>query len=122
MVMSRHRDPSGALIGNKHDSPVLDSRVYTIKLPDGYFEEYSTNILAEALSSLINADGYDTYFITKLCGYRNDSSKAIKREDRFFIIKNGNKILKVTIKGWEIQIIWLDNTKTWVILNFFKNS
>jgi len=68
-VTYRRRNPSGALIGTKYDSSVLYSRVYMVKLLDGNVEEYSTNMLAEALTSLNDTEGYDTCFIPEMCGY-----------------------------------------------------
>ena len=58
-VVSRKRDPTGKLIGSKNAEPTLDKPYYTVKFPDGNFEEYSCNVLSEALTSSVDDDGYD---------------------------------------------------------------
>ena len=119
-IVSRKRDSSGKLIGTKNAHPTLDTRRYTVKFPDGHFEEYSCNILSEALTASVDADGYDKGYIDELCGYRT-SSNAISRTNGFFTSRNGNKIPKITTKGWEIRVRWNDNSTTWVPLNVLKN-
>ena len=121
-IKSRKRDGAGILIGRKHDVPVLDTRIYNVQFPDGHYEQYSTNIIAESLTSSYDHDGYDKNSILEICGYRKDENIAVSRVNGFFLSSNGNKHPKITTKGWEIRIRWNDNSTTWVPLNLVKNG
>ena len=120
-VVSRKRDSTGHLISSKHYKPTLDSRIYNVQFPDGHYEQYTTNLLAEALFDSCDDDCYDTCFISEISSYRSDAT-AIRKPDGFYLSKNGNHCPKVTTKGWEIQITWKDNSKTWIPIALAKNS
>ena len=120
-VISRKRDNSRKLIGSTHEEPTLDTFLYTVKFPDGHFEEYSSNVLSEALTASVDEDGYDKGYIREICGYQS-SLKAVQQANDYYHSKNGNKIHKVTTKGWEICVQWNDLSKTWVPLNVLKNN
>ena len=59
-VVSRKRDGSGTLIGSKHTKATLDTRLYNVQYPDGHYEQYATNVLAEALYAGCDKYGVDT--------------------------------------------------------------
>jgi hypothetical protein len=40
------RDRDGNLIGKANHIPILDTRLYTVKFPDGKEAEYAANIIA----------------------------------------------------------------------------
>ena len=109
-VTSRKRDGTGQLIGTKYSRPTLDSRIYNDQLSDGHYEQYTTNVLAEAFFDSCDDDGYDTGFISEINGHRSDAT-AIRKPNGFYLSKNGNRCPKVTTKGWEIQVTWKDNSK-----------
>ena len=119
--MSRQRDPSGTLIGTENEIPQLDSRIYNVKFKDGHYEQYATNILAEALATTYDKDGVDTSFISEISGYRQHST-SVPRSQGHFLSKNGNRTPVVTTKGWDHRVTWKDGTSTWVPLNILKNS
>ena len=120
-VTSRKRDGNGHLIGTKHSRPTLDSRIYNVQFPDGHYEQYTTNLLAEALFGSFDDDSYDTGFISEINGHRSDVT-AIRKLNDFYLSKNDNRCPKVTTKGWEIQITLKDNSKTWIPIVLAKNS
>ena len=37
-VISRKQFNDGTLVGTKHDEPIIDSRLYNVRFPDGHFE------------------------------------------------------------------------------------
>jgi len=121
-IVSRKRDPNGKLIGKKHEIPQLDSRVYNVEYPDGHFEQYSSNILTEALNEMINHDGYDKSFVKEICGYRRDDKIAVRKDRGFTESHNGRSVPVITTKGWSVKIRWMDDAITWVPLNVMKNS
>ena len=120
-IVSRQRDPSGTLIGTKNDIPQLDSRIYNVQFEDGHYEQYATNILAEALAAEYDKDGFDTGFISEISGYRKHST-SIPRSQGHFLSKNGNRSPIITTKGWDLKVTWKDGTSTWVPLSILKNS
>ena len=109
-VTYRKRDGNEHLIGTKYSRPTLDFRIYNIQFPDGHYEQYTTNVLAEAFFDSCDDDGYDTGFISEINGHRSDAT-AIRKPNGFYLSKNGNRCPKVTTKGWEIQVTWKDNSK-----------
>ena len=121
-IISRKRDATGALVGKSHDVPQLDTRVYNIKFPDGHFEQYSANVLTEALNSSLDDKGYDTSFIKELCGYRKDYGVALPTHKAFYTSHNGRQVPVVTTKGWTIKVRWMDDSTTWIPLRLLKNS
>ena len=121
-IASRKRDEIGKLVGEKHDVPQLDSRVYNVEYPDGHFEQYSLNVLTEALNEMVDHDGYDKSFVKEVCGYRRDETLAVPKERGFTKGHNGRSVPVITTKGWSVKIRWMDDAVTWVPLNVMKNS
>ena len=108
-------------LNSKHDKAALDICLYNVQYPDGHYEQYATNILAEALYASCDKDGFDTSHILEMCGHRSDSN-AIPKTQGCFTAKNGKRCPRVTLKGWELQISWKDGTKTCTPLRLAKNS
>jgi hypothetical protein len=50
-------DCNGNPIGVGHSNPVLDSRVYKVKFPDGHMEEFAANTIAENIFSQVDEEG-----------------------------------------------------------------
>ena len=121
-VVSRKRDPSGKLIGSKNANPKLDSRVYNVQYPDGHYEQYSTNVLCEAINETLDVDGYAKSYIDEICGYKKDLKQAIATENGYTRSHNGRDVPIITTKGWDIKVRWIDGSTTWVPLSVFKNS
>ena len=48
-VTSRKRNTDGKVMGTAHSNPILDSREYTVELPDGVEDEHFANIIAEIM-------------------------------------------------------------------------
>lgn len=57
VVVKRTLDQQGAPIGKRNNNPVLDTRVYNMKLPDGSIEQYTANTIAECLYADIDDAG-----------------------------------------------------------------
>ena len=120
-VRSRQRDGSGKLIGTKNSKAALDTRLYNVQFIDGHFEQYSTNVLSEALLDNCDDNGFDTGFIHEISGHRSNSH-ALPKSKGHFTSKTGNRCPKVTLQGWELSITWKDGATTWVPLSILKNS
>ncbi len=56
-VVARKRDPEGNPIGRLHNNPLLDTRVYDVRFPDGSVEDYAANVIAENMYAQVNDEG-----------------------------------------------------------------
>jgi len=97
-VTSRKRDHSGGLVGTKNTNPILDSRIYNVKFPDGHYGQYAANILAESIYASVDHDGYDCGYLDKIVDHKKNKV-AINKEDGFFYTQAGQKRHKITTKG-----------------------
>jgi hypothetical protein len=52
IVERRKRDNDGRQIRKSHHNPILETRVYTVRFPDGKEVEYAANIIAENMLSM----------------------------------------------------------------------
>ena len=104
-VISRKRDADGKVIGKSNSNPILDTRIYQVKFPDGAVAEYSANIIAENILSQVDSDGYTHSFLSEILGHRS-TSEAVTVEDGLIHTKSGLKPI-ITTKGWEIYVKWM---------------
>ena len=74
-IISRTRNNSRKLIGTKLERPTLDTRLYTVQFPDDHCEEYSSNVLSEALTTSLDDNGYDKGYIREIGGHRSSSKE-----------------------------------------------
>ena len=56
-IIGQKRDMEGALIGNTHPNPILDTRLYEVRFNDGKMAAYSTNIIAENIYEQADDEG-----------------------------------------------------------------
>ena len=120
-VVSRQRDPSGTLIGTKHEIPQLDSRIYNVKFDDGHYKQYATIFFAESLASQFDDDGFDTGLISEISEYRKHST-CVPRSKGFFLSKNSNHTLVITTKIWDLRVTWKNGIYTWVPFSILKHT
>ena len=97
-VVFQQRDTSGTLISTSNTIPQLDSRIYNVKFDDGHYEQYTTNVLAEARATTHDKTGFDTGLIVKISGYRKRRT-SIPRSQDHFLKKSGNRISAIITKG-----------------------
>ena len=119
-VAGRKRDHNGNLVGMDNENPILDTRVYNVEFPDGHLEEYSTNMIAEALYSQVDEEGFDTGIIKEICDHQM-SNAAIPASEGF----NGEGKQRkpvVTTKGWKLKVLWKDGSYDWLPLSQVKES
>ena len=110
IVKKRKRDALGQPIGTKNENPILDSRIYELQFPDGRIEEYSVNVIAENLFNMADDDGWDTGLLEEIIDFRKDDNIAVKADDGFKEMSNGDKVPVITTKGWDVQVRWSDKS------------
>ena len=119
-ALGRKRNSEGNLIGRAHKISALDSRIFTVRFPDGEEKDISYNILAEHLYSQMDSEGNQYRLFNALIGHRKRSS-AVSKADGYRIV-NGNKVKKRTTTRWDIEVEWRDGTASWLPLKEVKET
>ena len=122
VVKKRKRDALGQPIGTKNENLILDSRIYELEFLDGRIKEYAVNVLAENLFNMADEDGWDTCLLAEVIDFCKDNDIAVKAQDGFREMSNGEKVPVVTTKGWDVKVRWTDKSTDWVPLTEIKES
>ena len=120
-VVGRKKDHDGKPIGKRNANPMLDSRVYEVKFPDGETTEVAANLIAENLFSQIDSEGRSYAILKEIVDHRTNGH-ALSKDDGFTVDKFGREHPRVTTRGWEILVEWRDGTTSWVALKDLKES
>ena len=120
IVKKRKRDALGQPIGTKNDNPILDSRIYELELPDGRNEEYSVNVLAENHFNMADEQGWDAGLLEEIIDICKNNVIAVKVQDGFREMLNGEKVPVITTKGWDVKVRWTDKSTDWIPLTEIK--
>lgn len=116
-VIGRVKDKDGRPVGQRHDNPILDTRMYDVQYPDGSQEAVTANLIAENLYSQVDEEGRTHLILKEITGHRKDH-KAVAEDDKEYV--SGKK--RITTKGWKLECAWSDGTTSWVPLKDIKES
>jgi hypothetical protein len=119
-VMERKRAHDGSSIGHRNKNPLLDSRIYIVKFPDGEMKDVGYNILAENLFSQMDKDGTQFRLCSGIIGHRHNGN-AVDKEYQIRI-SGEKKVKKKIISGWALEIEWRDGGTAWIELKTMKES
>ena len=119
-VTRRKRDGDGNLIGGSNTNPWLDTSVYEVDFDSGETEAFTANIIAEAIYSRLDDEGYTIYELADILDHAKDGH-AVSGDDAY-IYRNGRKSLRRTTKGWKLQCQWKDGTTSWIPLKDMKEG
>ena len=120
-VIGRAVDRNGISIGEYNPNPILNSRVYDVMFPDGAIHQYAANLIAENMYSQIDEDGHRFIIMDEIVDHKRKSS-ALDEEDAFITDKYGRRKRKLTTKGWEFLVNWIDGIQSWIPLRDIKES
>lgn len=120
-VIGRKRDSDGNYIGRKHNNPRLDSRIFTVRFPDGDEKDISYNLLAEHLFSQVDAEG-NQYRLFKEIIHHRKTKAAVDKADQYRILNNGRRLMKKTTAGWDFEVEWKDGSTSWLTLKDLKET
>ena len=120
-VTKRLRDKDGLPIGTAHDNPILDTRVYEVKFPDGHKASLSANAIAENLFAQVDDEGNCHVLFDEVVTHRTNG-KEVRMQDAFVITSRGTKHRKETTQGWELLVRWKVGSTTWVALKDIKEA
>ena len=119
-VLRRKTDHHGNPIGRAHTNPILDTRLYEVRFPDGEIQEFTANTIAENLYAQTDDEGR-THVLMKDIIDHKANKHAIKR-GADFITHNGRRHRRPTTKGWKLCIQWKDGSTSWEPLVDIKNA
>jgi hypothetical protein len=120
IVERRKRDSDGNLIGKAHHNPILDTRMYTVRFPDGKEAEYAANIIAVNMLSMCDEEGNQYLLLNHIVDHKKEEN-AVPKEYVLVWIR-GRKYPKKTTKGWKLCVEWKDGTTSWVPPSTLKKS
>ena len=120
-VVKRSRGLDGTAVGRAHTNPLFDTREYVIEFTDGSTDTYLANVIAENMFAQVDDEGNQYLLLEEVSNHRKDSS-AVSIADGFVIGKSGNRVPKVTTRGWELLVQWKDGSSDWVKLKDIKDS
>lgn len=120
-VTKRVRNEDGTPVGLRHKNPLLDTREYVVELSDGTEREYFANVIAQNIYMQCDSEGRQHMSFNSIIDHRKDGS-AIPIDDGFTYTKSGNRVKKMTTRGWDVLIEWKDQTTSWLPLKEVKAS
>ena len=121
-MIGHKRDNLGRPVGSAHPNPILDTRAYNVKFPDGHVEEFTANVIAESVYSQVDRKGRQYLLMDEITDHKSDG-KAVKVAN-MWIEGNGsrNRHMRRTTVGWKLCISWKDGTTSWEPLKNLKES
>jgi uncharacterized protein YfaT (DUF1175 family) len=98
-----------------NDNPVLDSRIYEVKFPNGNRALLVANVIEENLFAQVDPEGNRLALPDDIVDYFCTNSKDItSMDDGFIVMPTGTKRKKESTVGWELLLQWKDSSTTWV--------
>jgi hypothetical protein len=119
-VERQKRDADGDLIGKANSNPILDTREYVVRFPDGREAEYSANVIAENMLSMCDEEGNQFLLLKHITDHKKDET-APQEEEAYGYVR-GRRFQKKTTKGCKLCVEWKDGTTTWEPLSLLKES
>lgn len=121
VVIGRHRDAEGNLIGVKDDNPILSTALYDVAFPDGTVKQYAANIIADNMFAQVDESGHSYLLLDSITDHRSNDD-AVRTKDQYMILKNGRRKLRQTTKGWDLCVLWKTGEEQWIPLKILKES
>jgi hypothetical protein len=77
--------------------------------------------IAENLYSQVDNEGYETLFLVSILEHKKDNS-SVSKDDQYTRSCNGNMVIQITTKGWNLLVQWKDGSTSWEPLQNLKES
>eukprot|EP00978_Attheya_sp_CCMP212_P046840 scaffold414796_cov24-Attheya_sp.AAC.1 len=120
-VIDWKRDKDGIAKEKVNTNPILDTRMYQVRFPDGVEAEYAANAIAENMWAQCDPDGNQHVLLELIIDHIKDGH-AVKKADQMVVV-NERSSMKKTTKGWMLLCVQLkDGTTTWERLSELKES
>ena len=119
-VKKRSKDEDGNLVGKSNANPLMDTAVYEVEFADGQTEAYTANIIAEHIYSQVDADGHNYTGLDEILDHRHDDTALFGDDAKY--VKGGQRVNKMTTRGWELCVRWKNGETSWVKLKDLKDA
>ena len=120
-VIGRTTLTTGDLIGTYDPNPLMNTLVYDVKFPDRCVREYGANVIAENMYSQVDTEGYHSSTLVSIVDYKK-LPDAIAKKDMYITTQSGQRRARMTTRGWNLLVSWLDRSESWVPLAIVKQS
>jgi hypothetical protein len=120
-VTACKRDRDGNPVGRANDNPILDTRLYIVKVDDGDQTELTANMIAESLYSQCDPDGNQYVLLEEIVDHQCLPT-AMKLSDQKIVRANGKTYLKCSTVGWQLCCQWKAGSTSWENLADLKES
>ena len=99
-VMKRKRDALDHVIGRASDNPILDTRMYVVKLDDGEVTEATANVIAQSMYAMCDEEGERVHIFDAIIDHKRCITAATKQDQIFVGETNGRTYYKRSTRGW----------------------
>ena len=117
-VVYRKLDVDVNPIGRENANPILNSRRYQVDFDNGEVTKLTTNVIMERISDQCDKNENALLLIYSFIECRK-SDWAMCLQDQKITV-NGRACKKRSTDGWEICVIWKDQSTTWERLDDLK--
>ena len=121
VVTSRKRDSNGNVLGKFNNNPILDSRIFTVKIGEDQYHDFAANVILENLYEQVDDEGKSHSILKGIIAHRK-GDEALSAEESWFEDGNGIRKKRITTKGWTFQVEWIDGSTSWIPLSLIKES
>lgn len=108
-------------IGQAHANPLFDTREHEVEFADGTMEKCDVNTIAENVFAQVDEEGNQHLIVDETVDHKREDD-AIPIAEGFAIGKAGNKMPKITTRGWLLLMLWKDGSTSWEKLKDVKES
>ena len=84
VVVTRAHDFKNVPIGQKKNNPLLGTRIYDLRLPDGQIEQHTANTIAGCVYSDIDGEGHTFTMMNEQLNHKKDDIALTKDEASYF--------------------------------------
>ena len=95
-------------MGTSNNNHLLDSRMYEVEYLDNRSEILAVNSFAENFIVQVYGEGHCQLLLDEIIDHKRDAS-ALTAQEAMIETKSGI-CMKVTTKGWELLVSWMDST------------
>ena len=79
------------------------------------------NIIADNMFAQVDENGHSYLMLDAITGHRS-SEDVVTSTDQYMILKNGQRKLRQTTRGWDLCVQWRTGDEQWLPLRVLKES
>ena len=110
------------LVGRKRSDPTLDTRRYTVRMPNSEIREYTANLVAENLFAQCDDDGNYAILLDEIIDHKHDETATPIGQDTYYDKRYGKNLPVQNFQGWFLCVRWKDDSLSWVPLKYMYES